>query len=186
MRTHHRVVAGVLVVGVVVAGIVFEPQSSATPRAVGTTPRDVQRLIIPPYLDADTAQIAAAQEQEYQAEVASLNAAQAQALADQLQRAAERLQAVAPPAPSQSGDVQAFLACTREIESHGNYEDVDSTQTYWGAYQFDQGTWNGAVTRAGFPEWAGQPPNGAPPAVQDAAAIQLYSERGNQPWGGRC
>lgn len=103
-------------------------------------------------------------------------------------RARNATSAVAsPPRMSQSGgSVQAFLDCTKEIESHGNYEDVDSTQTYWGAYQFDQPTWNGAVTRAGFPQWAGQPPNGAPPAVQDAAAIQLYSERGNQPWGGRC
>lgn len=92
----------------------------------------------------------------------------------------------APSAASGSGDVSAFLACTRNIESHGNYEDVDSTQTYWGAYQFDQGTWNGAVARAGYPQYVGQPPNGAPPAVQDAAATQLYSERGNQPWGGRC
>lgn len=90
------------------------------------------------------------------------------------------------PSPSRSGSVASFLECTKEIESHGNYEDVDSTQTYWGAYQFDQPTWDGAVTRAGHPEWAGQPPNGAPPAIQDAAAIQLYSERGNQPWGGRC
>jgi hypothetical protein len=25
-----------------------------------------------------------------------------------------------------------------------------------------------------------------PSEVQDAAAKQLWSERGNQPWGGRC
>ena len=87
-----------------------------------------------------------------------------------------------------AGDVACFLECTIDHESRtsGVYDAVSPGGTYRGAYQFDQPTWDGAVSRAGFPEWVGRPPNEAPAYVQDAAAAQLYAERGNQPWGGRC
>jgi hypothetical protein len=93
-----------------------------------------------------------------------------------VQRAANRCQ----------GDFACFKQCTLQIESHGNYGAVSPGGKYRGAWQFDQPTWNGAVSRAGHPEYAGQDPTSAPPAVQDAAAHQLYQERGNQPWEGRC
>lgn len=96
------------------------------------------------------------------------------------------------PAPVQAvpvsrcnGDFSCFKDCTLPIESGGNYANTNNP-TYRGAWQFDQNTWRGAVTRAGFPDWAEQDPAGAPPNVQDAAALQLYQERGNQPWAGRC
>jgi hypothetical protein len=85
-----------------------------------------------------------------------------------------------------NGDFACFKACTLQIESHGNYAAVSPGGTYRGAWQFDQSTWNGAVARAGYPQWSGRDPPTAPPAVQAAAAPQLYHERGNQPWGGRC
>jgi hypothetical protein len=85
-----------------------------------------------------------------------------------------------------NGDFSCFKPCTLQIESHGNYAAVSRNGTYRGAWQFDQRTWNGAVARAGHPEWSNRDPATAPPAVQDAAAAQLYAERGNQPWGGRC
>ena len=85
-----------------------------------------------------------------------------------------------------NGDFACFKPCTLDIESDGNYGAVSPGGTYRGAWQFDQPTWNGAVARAGYPEWSGRDPAQAPPGVQDAAARQLYSERGNQPWGGRC
>lgn len=85
-----------------------------------------------------------------------------------------------------NGDFDCFKPCTLDIESDGNYGAVSPGGTYRGAWQFDQRTWNGAVARAGYPEWAGQDPAQAPAGVQDAAARQLYRERGNQPWGGRC
>jgi hypothetical protein len=85
-----------------------------------------------------------------------------------------------------NGDFACFKPCTLEIESHGNYGAVSPGGTYRGAWQFDQSTWNGAVARAGYPEWSNRDPAQAPPHVQDAAARQLYAERGNQPWGGRC
>jgi Transglycosylase-like domain len=85
-----------------------------------------------------------------------------------------------------AGDFDCFKPCTLNIESHGDYGAVSSGGTYRGAWQFDQSTWNGAVARAGSPEWSGHDPASAPSGVQDAAARQLYAERGNQPWGGRC
>jgi hypothetical protein len=98
----------------------------------------------------------------------------------------------APPVTSPSVAISfsdaAFLACTRahESETAGGYAAVSPGGTYRGAYQFDQTTWNGAVARAGHPEYSGTDPATAPPTVQDAAATQLHHERGNQPWGGRC
>lgn len=87
-----------------------------------------------------------------------------------------------------AGDVDCFLSCTRahESDTSGGYAAVSPDGTYRGAYQFDAGTWRGAVTRAGFEEYADTPVDQVPPDVQDAAAIQLYGERGTQPWGGRC
>lgn len=82
------------------------------------------------------------------------------------------------PAQAVSGDV---LACIRRYESGGNYQAV-SPAGHRGAYQFSQSTWRGAVTRAGYPEYAGTLANEAPAHVQDAAARQLLSERGLQPW----
>ena len=95
--------------------------------------------------------------------------------------------AVVERARSRCGDDFAcFKQCTLDIESDGNYGAVSPGGTYRGAWQFDQPTWDGAVARAGYPEWSGRDPAAAPPGVQDAAAHQLYGERGNQPWGGRC
>ncbi len=101
------------------------------------------------------------------------------------------LQAATPRTPAITttrctGDFDCFKVCTLRIESNGDYAAISPGGTYRGAWQFDQTTWNGAVARAGHPEWSGRDPAQAPPDVQDAAARQLYSERGNQPWGGRC
>ncbi len=93
-----------------------------------------------------------------------------------------------------------FFVCTRYHESdrgdfHGNglhdagYQAVSPGGTYRGAYQFDQRTWAGAVTRAvggAYAVYAQFPPDQTPVAVQDVAAHQLANERGAQPWGNRC
>jgi hypothetical protein len=94
--------------------------------------------------------------------------------------------ASAPATTRCAGNFDCFKVCTLRIESNGNYAAISPGGTYRGAWQFNQATWNGAVARAGYPGWSGRDPAQAPPEVQDAAARQLYSERGNQPWGGRC
>lgn len=93
----------------------------------------------------------------------------------------------AVPSGSCNGDFACFGPCTIAHESlnSGTYA-TNTGNGYSGAYQFDQQTWNNAVTNAGYPEYAGQPAYQAPPSVQDAAAAWLYSVAGNRPWGGRC
>lgn len=94
-------------------------------------------------------------------------------------------------------DWECFAACTRQHESDRNdaggagkydqgYGAVDPSGKYRGAYQFGQSTWDGAADRAGYPQYSGVPPDQVPADVQDLVAKQLWLERGNQPWGGRC
>lgn len=85
---------------------------------------------------------------------------------------------------SQSGGGAAPLACIRahESDTSGGYAAVSPNGRWFGAYQFTLDTWRGAVTRAGHPEHADTRPDHAPSHVQDAAARQLFSERGLQPW----
>ena len=64
----------------------------------------------------------------------------------------------------------ADWACIREHESGDDYSVGNG-----GAYQFELGTWT-ALT--GLPS----PAEDYPPAVQDSAALKLYSERGWEPW----
>lgn len=75
--------------------------------------------------------------------------------------------------------VSDTLACIRSYE--GSYTS-NTGNGHYGAYQFNQSTWDGAVARAGYPEWSGRRASDAPPAIQDAAAAQLLSERGLSPW----
>ena len=61
-------------------------------------------------------------------------------------------------------------ACIRQHESGDNYAEGGG-----GAYQFELGTWEGLTG-------LGTPAQDSPPAVQDAAALKLYAERGWEPW----
>ncbi|MCE2525141.1 MAG: transglycosylase family protein [Acidimicrobiia bacterium] len=70
------------------------------------------------------------------------------------------------PAPAQ-------WAALRGCESTNNYL-VNTGNGYYGAYQFDQATWE-SVGGTGRPHWAA-------PEVQDARARLLYARRGWQPW----
>ena len=65
------------------------------------------------------------------------------------------------------------FARLRQCESGGNYA-INTGNGFYGAYQFDRGTWNGL----GFGGRADQ----AAPATQDAAAAKLQSQRGWSPW----
>lgn len=75
-----------------------------------------------------------------------------------------------------------LLACIRSFEQGAAGYSTNTGNGYYGAYQFTQGTWNSAVTNAGHPEWSGRRASEAPPAIQDAAAWQLYTESGLGPW----
>ena len=119
----------------------------------------------------------------YLKEVAYLKAVAAQVQQQSAAKvaAAARVQPVAAPAsapeaaaPAGASDATstntADWACIRQHESGGNYSVGNG-----GAYQFQFGTWT-ALT--GLPS----PAEDYPPAVQDAAALKLYSERGWEPW----
>jgi hypothetical protein len=68
---------------------------------------------------------------------------------------------------------EAILAALRQCESGGNYTS-DNGDGYYGAYQFDAGTWQGL----GYDGTANQ----APPATQDEAVERLWSRSGWAPW----
>ena len=87
--------------------------------------------------------------------------------------------APAPPPPPAAGVSDATStdtadwACIRQHESGGDYSAGNG-----GAYQFEFGTWTGLT---GLPS----PAEDYPPAVQDAAALKLFSQRGWEPWSTR-
>jgi len=60
--------------------------------------------------------------------------------------------------------------CIGEHESGNSY-----TEHGGGRFQFEDGTWESVTGLPG-------PAQDYPPAVQDAAALKLYSERGWEPW----
>lgn len=61
----------------------------------------------------------------------------------------------------------------RQCESGNNYA-INTGNGYYGAYQFDLGTWR-SVGGAGYPHQAS-------PATQDALALKLWRQRGWSPW----
>lgn len=67
----------------------------------------------------------------------------------------------------------AQWAALRDCESTNNYL-VNTGNGYYGAYQFDQSTWE-SVGGSGRPHWA-------EPVIQDARARLLYARRGWFPW----
>jgi hypothetical protein len=136
--------------------------------------------------------VTVSQEESYLNEVAYLKALQTQkqqaaqlaAVAAAQRAAAQRAAAQRPvvvtpapaaPVPSGSGSDATSTntpdwACIREHESGSNYGEYNG-----GAYQFELGTWE-ALTGLGTPA------QDSPAAVQDAAALRLYAERGWEPW----
>lgn len=66
----------------------------------------------------------------------------------------------------------------RQRESHGNYR-INTGNGYYGAYQFDRGTWlsNGGGRFA-------RTANLAPPWAQDYVVYKTHQVSGWSPWGG--
>jgi hypothetical protein len=81
-----------------------------------------------------------------------------------------------------------FLVCTRGYESiyAGGYGAIGGGGRYFGAYQFDQVTWNGTARHLGRFDLVGVRPDDAPPAVQDFLAYELYEWQGAGHWHDRC
>lgn len=91
---------------------------------------------------------------------------------------APRYQQRAAAAPANySAGAGGILERIRQRESGGNYA-TNTGNGYYGAYQYDIGTWNnyGGYARADL----------APAAVQDAKAAQTYAQRGCSPWPNTC
>lgn len=61
----------------------------------------------------------------------------------------------------------------RQCESGGNYS-TNTGNGFYGAYQFELGTWQG-LGYEGLP-------SDASPSTQDEAAQRLYEARGSSPW----
>jgi hypothetical protein len=125
------------------------------------------------FYDAVTAQA----EATYLKEIAYIEAVAAQQVAAAQAAAASRTPAVTVslPAPTTSGSDAASTntpdwACIRQHESGGDYSSGGG-----GAYQFELGTWEGLTG-------LNTPAQNSSPAVQDAAALRLYAERGWEPW----
>ncbi len=124
----------------------------------------------------DAAFIKALQQQAAQRAAAAANQAQAAAPAARAQAVAVAAPAPAP-APAPAGGVSdatstntPHWACIRQHESGGNYGDGGG-----GAYQFGNGTWTSVTGLPG-------PAQSYPAATQDAAALQLFAQRGWEPW----
>ncbi len=88
--------------------------------------------------------------------------------------------------PKTSQSTEAFFECVRWRESRGNYQAVNATGTFMGAYQFYQGGWDTFAARIDRHDLIGVPPHHAAPADQDAVALAAYNELGAKPWGGAC
>ena len=85
------------------------------------------------------------------------------------------------PAPSGGPSPDAW-AKLRDCEASGRYDAVNPAGPYYGAYQFNQATWNSVASSSGRNDLVGVVPSEASPADQDAMALALYNDRGAQPW----
>ena len=117
-------------------------------------------------------QAVAAQQRQAAAQAAAAQAAAANAAA----AAAAATPAVPAPTAPATGSSDATTtntpdwACIRQHESGDDYGAAGG-----GAYQFEDGTW---TSLTGLPG----PAQSYPPATQDAAALELYSQRAWEPW----
>jgi LysM repeat protein len=84
---------------------------------------------------------------------------------------------VAPRAANYAAGSGGLFASIRQKESGGNYA-TNTGNGYYGAYQFDLGTWR-SVGGSGLP-------SDASPAEQDMRAQMLYDRRGCSPWPNTC
>jgi hypothetical protein len=91
-----------------------------------------------------------------------------------------------PTSPNTTSLDQAvqLLACLRTNESQNEYAVVSPSGEFFGAYQFDQQTWNNTAEHAGLTSLVGTQPNLASAAQQDEVALALLQWQGTWPWNG--
>lgn len=111
---------------------------------------------------------------EYLASVETERIHQEQAAAAHSYRPSNNTAALAANYSAGSGGI---AACIRQRESGGNYA-INTGNGFFGAYQFTPGTWNTAVSGAGYPQYANGRADLAPPEVQDAAFWWLFDQPG--------
>ncbi|MCP4435130.1 MAG: hypothetical protein GY812_06460 [Actinomycetia bacterium] len=89
----------------------------------------------------------------------------------------------APPFPDKFAHVVSDdgLARLRGCESGGNYNALNPSGKYRGAYQFSRTTWN-SVARTHYPHLNGVDPAEAWPWEQDAMARALWHMAGRGQW----
>jgi hypothetical protein len=80
----------------------------------------------------------------------------------------------------------AFFACVRHRESHGDYTAVDPSGTFRGAYQIYQGGWDSIANSIGRTDLVGIQPDAASVIDQDVIAYAMFDQLGSRPWGGAC
>ncbi len=83
-----------------------------------------------------------------------------------------------------SGTTQAQWEALIQCESDGNYQAIADNgfyDTYYGAFQFLQTTWN-SVAQANYPQLNGVDPRDASPTDQHRMAYALYEDEGWTPW----
>lgn len=146
--------------------LVAEEEQKSAQATVLLTEADNTQLALQQQSNSVDAQLAAAIEQQQEAE-------------EQAARLAEFVTAG-------SQGLNSFLSCVLQAESGGNYEAVSPTGQYMGGFQFSQSTWNEAAELAGMSTLVGVPPYDASPADQNALALALYEADGEQPWYDPC
>lgn len=125
------------------------------------------------------AQAEKAREDAEKERIAAEKAAEAARIAEEARKAkkariaAEEAQKASERATQQSTTLGGAWAALRQCESGGSYE-KNTGNGYYGAYQFDIGTW---ANYGGY-----RIPSDAPPAVQDAKAMDTQARRGWSPW----
>ena len=187
MKFGAAAVAGVLVVSGIGALTAFGENTvdSSTPRSSEVAERVQPRVaeLAREAQEAEAIEFAGALDQDrvndyavlvYDNEVKRLAAERAAAEAAAAAAAASYTTSTSTsPSYSGGGGAGGSLAGIRACESGGNYS-TNTGNGFYGAYQFDQQTWNSVGG-------SGNPAN-ASPAEQDARAQALINSRGSSPW----
>jgi hypothetical protein len=81
---------------------------------------------------------------------------------------------IATVSATADGDTLAKQMYRLRVCESGNRYHINTGNGYYGAYQFDRGTWRGLGYRSR--------PDRARPKYQDAATVKLHNKRGWRPW----